>query len=105
MISLDGLIDYGEKKRDILGCLEDPKSTDAFGILELSEFEDVIAKVIDDLPEKEKKVTTLYYYAELTMKEIGKVLELTESRVSQIHTKAVARLGVRIKNMRHKIWW
>ena len=97
LISLDGLVDHEEKRRSILNCLEDPKSTNAFGILGLSEVKDVLAKAIDDLPEKEQNVISLYYYDELTMKEIGKVLDLTESRVSQIHTKAIMRLRMRIK--------
>lgn len=99
LVSLDGLVDHEEKKRSILSCLEDPKASNAFGILRLNEMKDVIANAIDDLPEKEKQVVSLYYYDELTMKEIGKVLNLTESRVSQIHTKAVLRLKVRIKNV------
>ena len=102
LISLDGLVDRDEKRRNILSCLEDPKSANAFGMLGLSEVKDAIAKAIDDLPEKEKQVISLYYYDELTMKEIGKVLDLTESRVSQIHTKAVLRLRVRIKNLRNR---
>lgn len=101
LISLDGLLNHDEKKRSILSCLEDPKSANTFGILGLSEIKDVIVKAIDDLPEKEKQVISLYYYDELTMKEIGKVLDLTESRVSQIHTKAVLRLRVRIRNARN----
>lgn len=102
LISLDGLVNHDEKKRNILNCLEDPKSANALGVLGLSEIKDVIAKAIDDLPEKEKQVISLYYYDELTMKEIGRVLDLTESRVSQIHTKAILRLRVRIKNSRNR---
>lgn len=100
LISLDVLVDYDDKKRNILSCLGDPKSVNGFGIMGLSEVKDAIAQAIDDLPEKEKQVISLYYYDELTMKEIGKVLNLTESRVSQIHTKAVLRLRVRIKDLR-----
>ena len=102
LISLDVLIDYDEKKRNILSCLVDPKSEDAFGVLGLSEVKDAVAKAIEDLPEKEKQVISLYYYDELTMKEIGKVLDLTESRVSQIHTKAILRLRVRVKGFKGK---
>ena len=56
-----------------------------------------MADSIDMLPEKERLVISLYYYDELTMKEIGQVLEITESRVSQIHTKAILRLRGRLK--------
>ena len=99
LISLDVLVDHDEKRRSILNCLVDPKSANAFGVLGLTEVKDAVAKAIDDLPEKERQVISLYYYDELTMKEIGKVLDLTESRVSQIHTRAILRLRVRIRNI------
>ncbi len=102
LISLDGLVDHEEKRRSLLSCLEDHKSVNGFGILGLNELKDTIANAIEDLPEKERQVISLYYYDELTMKEIGKVLDLTESRVSQIHTKAVLRLRVRINNIKAK---
>lgn len=59
---------------------------------EENEMKETLAKIIDDLPEREKKVIFLYYYDELTLKEISRVLEVSESRVSQLHTKAVSRL-------------
>jgi RNA polymerase sigma factor FliA len=52
-----------------------------------------LAEAIDGLPEREKLVVSLYYYHELTLKEIGLVLKVTEQRVSQIHTKAMLRLS------------
>lgn len=60
--------------------------------VEENEMRQMLARFIDDLPEREKKVIFLYYYEELTLKEISKVLEVSESRVSQLHTKAVSRL-------------
>jgi RNA polymerase sigma factor for flagellar operon FliA len=102
LISLDVMVDHEDKRRDILSCLVDPKSTDAFGVLGLNELKDTISGAIDDLPEKEKQVVSLYYYDELTMKEIGEVLDLTESRVSQIHTKAILRLRVRVTNLKNR---
>ncbi len=98
LISLDILIDTDEKKRNILSYLVDPKSENALGVLGLGEIKDTVAWAIDALPDKEKEVLSLYYYNELTMREIGKVLDLTESRVSQIHAKAILRLRVKIKN-------
>jgi len=59
-----------------------------------------LKKAISALPEKEKIVLSLYYYEELTMKEIGKVLELTESRVCQIHAQATLRLRAAVKDFR-----
>ena len=102
LISLDVMVDHDDKRRDILSCLVDPKSTDAFGALGLGELKDSIAGAIEDLPEKEKQVVALYYYDELTMKEIGEVLDLTESRVSQIHTKAILRLRVRVTSLKNR---
>jgi RNA polymerase sigma factor for flagellar operon FliA len=60
--------------------------------LDLTEIRDVIAEAIEKLPRKERTVVSLYYYEELTMKEIGDVMDYTESRISQLHTKAVLRL-------------
>jgi RNA polymerase sigma factor FliA len=59
-----------------------------------------LADAIDDLPEKERMVLTLYYYEELTMKEIGLTLGVVESRVSQIHSSAVLRLRVALAGLR-----
>jgi RNA polymerase sigma factor for flagellar operon FliA len=59
-----------------------------------------LADAIDELPEKERMVLTLYYYEELTMKEIGLTLGVVESRVSQIHSSAVVRLRVALANLR-----
>ena len=57
-----------------------------------SELRDALGDAIARLPEREKLVVTLYYYEELTLREIGDVLGVTESRVSQLHTKAILRL-------------
>jgi RNA polymerase sigma factor for flagellar operon FliA len=57
-----------------------------------TELREALVGAIQRLPERERLVITLYYYEELTLKEIGEVLGVTESRVSQLHTKAVLRL-------------
>ena len=57
---------------------------------------ETLADAISRLPEREKLVITLYYYEELTLREIGEVLGVTESRVSQLHTKAILRLKARL---------
>ena len=59
-----------------------------------------LADAIDELPEKERLVLTLYYYEELTMKEIGLTLGVVESRVSQIHSSAVLRLRTALANLK-----
>ncbi|MGB9731418.1 MULTISPECIES: sigma-70 family RNA polymerase sigma factor [Calditerrivibrio] len=58
-----------------------------------------LGEIIDSLPDKEKLVITLYYYEELTMKEIGEVLKISESRVSQIHSEAVKKLKRKLKGV------
>ena len=70
--------------------------TDPAVSLDISEVKGVLAEAIDALPKNERIVIMLYYYEELTMKEIGEVMGYTESRISQLHTKAVIRL-------RHKV--
>ncbi len=66
--------------------------------LKKSELVNVIAGAIDKLPKNERTAVSLYYYEELTMKEIGEVMGYTESRVSQLHTKAVLRLKNSLKH-------
>jgi RNA polymerase sigma factor FliA len=69
-------------------------------IIEKEEIKSVIVEAIKTLPEKEKKVIVLYYYEDLTLKEIGEVLEVTESRISQLHTKAVMRLRSKLSKVK-----
>ncbi|MFO7783483.1 MAG: FliA/WhiG family RNA polymerase sigma factor [Thermodesulfobacteriota bacterium] len=66
--------------------------------LDLAEIKDVIAEAIQRLPKTERIVVSLYYYEELTMKEIGEVMDYTESRISQLHTKAVLRLRCSLRS-------
>jgi RNA polymerase sigma factor for flagellar operon FliA len=80
----------------LLDTIEDttgPRPADA---LDESEMREALADAIARLPEREKIVITLYYYEELTLREIGEVLGVTESRVSQLHTKAILRLKARL---------
>ena len=71
---------------------------DPLALLGLNELRTLVAQAIANLPEKEKLVVSLYYYDELTMREIGEVLGYTESRISQMHTKAVLRLRARLRS-------
>ena len=61
---------------------------------------DIIAKSLRGLSKKEQMVVSLYYYDELTLKEIGEVMGLTESRISQIHTKSIVKLRTKLKQYR-----
>jgi RNA polymerase sigma factor for flagellar operon FliA len=67
-------------------------------MLDLSEMKSRLALAIDALPDREKIVIALYYYENLTLREIGEVLGVTESRVSQLHTKAILRLKGRLRD-------
>lgn len=71
--------------------------TDPFSVLNISQIRDHVAQSIDQLPEKERLTVSLYYFNELTMKEIGHVLGYTESRISQMHSKAMLRLRSKLK--------
>jgi RNA polymerase sigma factor for flagellar operon FliA len=83
--------------------IEAPNSLNPDVIVEKDEIRRVIIDAINELPDKEKKVLVLYYYEDLTLKEIGQVLEVTESRVSQLHTKAILRLRAKLTNIRKGI--
>jgi RNA polymerase sigma factor for flagellar operon FliA len=72
-------------------------------IVEKNEIRQVIINSINELPDKEKKILVLYYYEDLTLKEIGQVMGITESRVSQLHTKAILRLRAKLTNIRKGI--
>jgi len=73
---------------------DSPESIDAnpSDTAEFLELKDTLARAIDRLPEKERIVVSLYYYEELTLKEISLILKLSEARISQLHTKAIFRM-------------
>ncbi len=73
--------------------LHDPRCDDPVGSAEWSELKAILVEAIEELPEQEKSVITLYYGEELLLKEIGQVLGVTESRASQIHSRAIYRLN------------
>ena len=76
----------------LLDTIQDPQALDPAMEMDTTEMKDRLADAIARLPEREKLVVALYYYENLTLREIGEVLGVTESRVSQLHTKAVLRL-------------
>jgi RNA polymerase sigma factor FliA len=80
----------------LLDTLQDPGAPDPAQVIDATDLKDRIADAIARLPEREKLVVALYYYENLTLREIGEVLGVTESRVSQLHTKAVLRLRGRM---------
>ena len=80
----------------LIDTLEDPEAPEPQSAMAHTELRDALGEAIARLPEREKLVVTLYYYEELTLREIGEVLGVTESRVSQLHTKAILRLKARL---------
>jgi RNA polymerase sigma factor FliA len=94
LLSLDELIFREEDNRQVprIETVEDENANTTLKKLERSELQAFLVSAIDRLTEQEKLVIALYYYEELTLKEIGEVMKISESRVSQIHTKAVLKL-------------
>ena len=97
--ALDELWSVGDGGGDavsLLDTLHDPDAPDPAAVMDATELKDRMADAIGRLPEREKLVVALYYYENLTLREIGEVLGVTESRISQLHTKAVLRLRSRL---------
>ena len=99
LVALDELWTVSGDKPDkisLADIVEDVKVKDPSKTFEIEEMKDIIADSINHLPERERIVVTLYYFEGLTMREIGEVLSVTESRVCQMHTKAILRLRARL---------
>jgi RNA polymerase sigma factor for flagellar operon FliA len=100
ILALDELWSVSDSSGDqvsLLDTLPDRSAPDPQAVVDQSELRDRIADAIAALPEREKLVIALYYYENLTLREIGEVLGVTESRVSQLHTKAVLRLRSKLQ--------
>lgn len=91
--SLDSAGDERGIGVELGAMLTDPRSTDPVGSAEFEEMKEVMVEAISALPTQEKTVITLYYAEELLLREIAEVLGVTESRVSQIHSRAIYRLN------------
>jgi RNA polymerase sigma factor for flagellar operon FliA len=97
LVALDELVEPGERGSAAIGdLLADPRAIDPGGSFEQQESRYVLVDAINRLVERERLVITLYYYEGLTLAEIGSVLGVTESRICQIHTKAVLSLRNRL---------
>lgn len=98
VVSFEELWVGGEREdgQSAIGTIRDDRADDPVAVFESAEIKEILATAIERLPEREKTVIALYYYEGLTLKEIGQVLGVTESRVSQLHTKAVIRLRARL---------
>ncbi|EID99802.1 MULTISPECIES: RNA polymerase sigma factor WhiG [Leptospira] len=105
LVSLNDIWFLGDENDEVsfMETLESPMNMNPDTIIEKEEIKNVIVEAIKTLPDKEKKVIVLYYYEDLTLKEIGEVLEVTESRISQLHTRAVARLRSKLGKVKSVI--
>ena len=99
VVALDELWSLSDGSGDqvsLLDTIKDPDASDPVRVLDASELRDRVSDEIARLPEREKLVVAFYYYENLTLREIGEVLGVTESRVSQLHTEAILRLKGRL---------
>ena len=83
-------------KKSILNLLEGCKLNNPLTQLNMKSVKEIVTQSIEDLPERQRLVLSLYYYEDLNLKEIGKILRVTESRVSQLHAQAITRLRARL---------
>ncbi len=93
-VTLGTFVEVGEdgEGESLISFVPDPDAEDPSQTFQATEIKDILREAMDMLPKKERFVVQLYYFDELTMKEIGTLLNITESRVSQLHTKAMLRL-------------
>ncbi len=84
-------------KKSILNLLEGCRTANPLNELNMKTVKEIVAKAIEELPERQRLVLSLYYYEDLNLKEIGKVLRVTESRVSQVHAQAISRLRAKLQ--------
>lgn len=101
VISLENLIFSEEDDMPLIGTIRDEKSPSPEKTLEEKEQIEYLAKSLEMLNEKDKTVLTLYYYEGLTLKEIGKVLSVSESRVCQLHSRAIIHLRNAMKKLKY----
>lgn len=93
-VTLGTFVEAGEdgEGESLISFVPDPDAEDPHQVFQTAEIKDILQSAIEGRPKKEKFVVQLYYFDELTMKEIGILLNITESRVSQLHTKAMLQL-------------
>lgn len=101
MVSLENLIFSGEEEMPIMGAIEDKQSLEPSEELEEKEKLEYLTKALDLLKEKDKLVLSLYYYEELTLKQIGEILEVSESRICQLHSRAILNLKKAMKKLKY----
>ena len=102
MISLEDYLDQNHEI-GLDGLTMDRDTTRPEQRIEIVELRETLAEAIEKLPEKERMVVTLYYFEELTLKEISHIMKVSESRISQLHTKAIMRMRSRLERLKSAI--
>jgi RNA polymerase sigma factor for flagellar operon FliA len=99
LLSLDSTVTVDDEHElsGLSDMIQDAEAIDALEQIESTESRELLLRSVNSLSEQERLVLALYYYEEMTLKEIGETLNISESRVSQIHTKAVQRLRTRLR--------
>ena len=101
VVSLEDIIFSEDDDMSVMSTVEDEKSPSPEKLLEEKEEVEYLAKALDNLNEKDRMVLSLYYYEGLTLKEIGKVLSVSESRVCQLHSRAILHLRKELKKLKY----
>lgn len=100
-VSLDNTIYEDEREITLKDSIREDESSSPTTIVEKEELQQIMAKAIDTLKEKDRLILSLYYYEELTLKEIGVILGVSESRVSQLNSRAVSNLRAAMKKLKY----
>ncbi|WP_194190902.1 FliA/WhiG family RNA polymerase sigma factor [Clostridium chrysemydis] len=98
VVSLDEVIFSDDDEMNLMGVIEDKKTLSPEQEFIQKEKIEILGEAIEELKEKDRIVLNLYYYEELTLKEIGKILEVSESRVCQLHSRAIRNLREKMKS-------
>ncbi|MBQ3781909.1 MAG: FliA/WhiG family RNA polymerase sigma factor [Lachnospiraceae bacterium] len=102
LISLDEFLEQGAEVR--MDTLSNSQFEQPERVMEKEEMKQILLETLQQLTENERKVITLYYYEDLTLKEISHILEVSESRVSQLHTKALQKMRQKLGSNMEMVW-
>lgn len=100
-VSMDSMVTEDEKEFTFKDTIEDTTTPCPEEMMEQKELQNILAKALDTLKEKDRLVLSLYYYEELTLKEIGEILGVSESRVSQLNNRAISNLREAMKKLNY----
>jgi len=100
-LSLDE--ELGEEEKNLLEKIPSHNVENPWQTLRKKEIKDIIKKILEELPERERTIMILYYYEELTLREIGSILGVSESRISQIHSKIILKLRCKLQKIKEEL--